>query len=166
MIRPNYIRNVKGPFPTVRLTQFINYIWSALGKEIKLPKVEDLTVVFASPKDVAALNGKYRGKPKPTDVLSFSPIEPSSLGELVLCPKVIVQQAKDHQWSEFNEYSYMVLHGLLHLLGYDHEKDDKKAQQMYRLQDRIFFRYLKASGSKKRPGKNVRHERRNRTDRN
>ena len=51
-------------------------------------------------------------------------------------------QAKDNQWDPHQEYCYMILHGLLHLLGYEHENDDKAAREMYGLQDDIFFEYF------------------------
>lgn len=153
-----FVRRVqRHRLPTVRLAQFLEFIWLRLNREIpNLPKVASLTIVFSSPAESARLNHQYRSKNKPTDVLSFSPIEPKSLGELVLCPEIILAQAKDHEWSDFNEYAYMILHGTLHLLGFDHEKDDKKARQMYRLQDRIFDDYLK---------KVKKNERRHRTTR-
>ncbi len=89
------------------------------------------------------LNKTFRGKDYATDVLSFDATDPESLGELVLCPEVIQRQAKEHELSDFAEYAYMVLHGILHLLGYDHEKDDKAAREMYRLQDKIFYSYFR-----------------------
>ncbi len=77
-------------------------------------------------------------KNKPTDVLSFDPIEPDDLGELVLCPSVLRKQAKEHKLKYEIELGYMVIHGVLHLLGYDHEKTEKEAKKMFRLQDLVF----------------------------
>ena len=60
------------------------------------------------------------------------------LGELVLCGEVVRSQAEDHQLSLQEELGYLLIHGLLHLLGYEHEKGGKKAKIMFELQDRLF----------------------------
>jgi len=61
-----------------------------------------------------------------------------SLGELILCPQVLKAQAKEHDFSFQEELGYMIIHGVLHLLGYDHEKTSHQAKKMFRLQDQIF----------------------------
>jgi probable rRNA maturation factor len=158
LVSPLYIKKVRTRVPKARLTRFLRAIERHLQKKhAQLRKPYELVLVFVSANEVARLNKKYRQKRGPTDVLSFAATDPDSLGELVLCPQVIRRQAQENGWSEFNEFAYMVLHGVLHLLGYDHEKDDKNARQMYRLQDTIYFQVLKEQNP---------NERRNRTDRN
>ncbi|MCO5113466.1 MAG: rRNA maturation RNase YbeY [Bdellovibrionaceae bacterium] len=98
---------------------------------------KDLSIVFVDAKTIKKLNKQYRGKNKATDILSFSDLFEEQLGELVLCPEVIVAQAQKQKWSQRHEYGYMVLHGILHLLGYDHEVD-LEAQEMFKLQDSLF----------------------------
>ena len=114
----------------------------ALTKELKAAghKVDgkQLILVFVDAKEMQKLNFAYRKKNKPTDVLSFDPIEEQDLGELILCPAVLRKQAKDHQLSYEVELGYMVLHGVLHLLGYDHEKSPREAKKMFHLQEMIF----------------------------
>lgn len=135
-----FVRLASGAYPTRRLQKFVDKAWRVLRKKNqRLPKVKQLIIVFVSPAEIKKLNKKHRGKNRATDVLSFSPVESTSLGELILCPAVIRAQAIANEWSDYHEYAYMILHGILHLLGYDHEKDDKAARQMYRLQDDIFF---------------------------
>lgn len=97
-----------------------------------------LTCVFVGASEIRRLNREFRHKDKPTDVLSFAPTEAGSLGELVFCLEVIERQAREHGLSSRDELTYMLIHGILHLLGYEHEKSDKAARLMYRLQDRIF----------------------------
>ena len=87
------------------------------------------------------LNSEYRGKAKPTDVLSF-PSDPfywnqGVLGDLVLCGPVLVAQAKDHRHAWKKEADVLMIHGLLHLLGYDHELGKKQANQMARLEKKL-----------------------------
>ena len=84
----------------------------------------DVGLAAVPPEEMAALNARHRGKPEPTDVLSFpidggDPLEdglPRQIGDVVLCPQVAA--------AEGTPIEVLVVHGLLHLLGYDHETDD------------------------------------------
>lgn len=100
----------------------------------QLSSAEELSVVFVSAKEIRRLNREFRGKDKPTDVLSFESIEESSLGELVIAVDVIRAQAREHSLSLQDELGYMLLHGILHLLGYDH------GRVMFGIQDQVFDR--------------------------
>lgn len=100
-------------------------------------KGRELTVVFLAKAQARKLNRQFRGRDYATDVLSF-PGEDSSVGDLVICPDVIKVQARQHDLSFNLELGYMLLHGLLHLLGYDHEGSKREAEKMFRLQDRLF----------------------------
>lgn len=99
---------------------------------------KSINLVFLTLNDAKKLNNKFRKKNTATDVLSFSPIEPSSLGELVFCPKIISRQAKQNRLLYREELAYLIIHGILHLLGYEHENDENNAKVMYDLQDEIF----------------------------
>lgn len=99
---------------------------------------ESLQLVFVTKSEIAKLNREYRGKAYATDVLSFAPTEPGSLGELVFSLDVLKRQAKEHDMKFQDELGYMVLHGVLHLLGYDHEVSVAGAKRMFRLQDKVF----------------------------
>lgn len=103
-----------------------------------LLKKSEITCVFLTKKEMQILNNSFRKKNKPTDVLSFQPMETGSIGELVFCPDVLIGQAKKQKHSLSMELSYMFIHGLLHLLDYDHEVSKKEEQIMFRLQDRVF----------------------------
>ena len=88
----------------------------------------EVTVRFTDEVESQALNFEYRGKEKPTNVLSFpfeAPpgIEINLLGDLVICAPVISREAKEQQKAVVNHYAHMTVHGLLHLMGYDHIKD-------------------------------------------
>jgi probable rRNA maturation factor len=79
------------------------------------------------------LNARYRGKDHPTNVLSFpaSPLpaspaggaEPQPLGDLVICPQVLRTEAREQHKSLRAHWAHLVVHGALHLIGYDHERD-------------------------------------------
>ncbi len=98
---------------------------------------KSLTLVFLSASQMRKINLQFRGKSKVTDILSFQ-TDPRELGELVLCVPQIKLQAKQHKLSFREELNYMLVHGLLHLLGYDHEASHKEEQVMLGIQDEVF----------------------------
>lgn len=100
----------------------------------------ELVVVFVDAREMRRLNHEYRGKDYATDVLSFEGAEPASLGELVMCLDVLRAQARDTGLTFRRELGYMLTHGVLHLLGYDHEVDQADAARMFKLQDELFAR--------------------------
>lgn len=78
-------------------------------------------------------------KPKKAKKKVSRSAKPSrALGELVFCLSVIKQQAKVHDMTFEHELGYMIIHGILHLLGYDHENGGAQATKMYKLQDQTF----------------------------
>lgn len=107
-------------------------------KKMKIHQ-ESLTVVFLDSAAAKKMNQKFRGKNYATDVLSFAG-DQESLGELIMCPQVLTKQAKEHGHSFKAELGYMLIHGVLHLLGYDHEKSKKEATVMFQIQDQVFDR--------------------------
>jgi len=82
-----------------------------------------LTIALVSDARVRSLNRRYRRKSTATDVLSFPAEEPSQLGDVVIATGVARRQAKAAGHSLQTELRVLALHGLLHLLGYDHERD-------------------------------------------
>ena len=107
--------------------------WREFGERalraIGSPK-RDATIVFASDRSIRELNRRYRGKNKATDVLSFpTRAEPfeieigGNLGEVVISVERAVAQAKANGLSFSVEIEQLILHGLLHLCGYDHATD-------------------------------------------
>ena len=97
--------------------------------------------------EIKKLNKQFLKKNKTTDILSFSPIEDDSLGELVLCAEKITRQAREQRFNFEEEMAYLLLHGLLHLLGYHHEKGGAEARRMYQIQDEIFSRWQEFNSS-------------------
>ena len=85
----------------------------------------ELTIRFVNEKESAELNEQYRHKKGSTNILSFpfekpDEIELALLGDLVICSDVVKQQAKEQGKKELAHWAHMVVHGTLHLLGYDH----------------------------------------------
>ena len=95
---------------------------------------QEVTIRFTDEAESQSLNHEYRGKDKPTNVLSFpfeAPpgIEINLLGDLVICAPVISREAEEQHKDVSNHYAHMTVHGLLHLMGYDHI-DDAEAEEM------------------------------------
>lgn len=103
-----------------------------------LMEADHISLVFVSNKEMRGLNKTFRGKNRLTDVLSFAPTEPGSIGELVFSLSVLRKQATEHGQSLNMELGYMVLHGVLHLLGLDHERSVSEAKRMFQIQDKVF----------------------------
>lgn len=94
----------------------------------------EVTIRFTDEAESQSLNHEYRGKDKPTNVLSFpfeAPpgIEINLLGDLVICAPVISREAEEQRKKVSDHYAHMTVHGLLHLMGYDHI-DDADAEEM------------------------------------
>ena len=82
----------------------------------------ELSVVLATDAAVQKLNKAYSGKDKPTNVLSFPAGDPSLLGDVVLAYGTVAREARTEEKPFQNHVSHLVVHGVLHLLGYDHEQ--------------------------------------------
>ncbi len=92
-------------------------------------KGKSLSIALVLPKEIQKLNKKYRKKNRPTDVLSFEG-QNNELGEVIICPAILKINAKKYQASFKKELERVLIHGILHLLGYDHEKSERAAQEM------------------------------------
>ncbi len=93
-----------------------------------------VTVAVVSDARLRALNRQYRGNDASTDVLSFPAEEPGVLGDIVIARGVAARQAREARHPAGTELRVLALHGLLHLLGHDHESDQG---QMARLERRL-----------------------------
>lgn len=93
-----------------------------------------LDVTFVNRAKMRSLNRKFRGKNQSTDVLSFPALEiflrQGHLGDLVICAPIMEVQAKEVGHSSKKELDVLLVHGLLHLLGYDHERSDGDSAEM------------------------------------
>lgn len=99
---------------------------------------QEMTVRIVSSKESQQLNSDYRGKNTPTNVLSFpfeAPpgTEMNLLGDLVICADIVEHEASAQNKPTVNHWSHMLVHGALHLLGYDHV-NDQDAEQMEALE--------------------------------
>ena len=125
------------------LRNFLRFAEKSLKAKNILPTKgrKKLTIAFVSAKSIRRLNKVFRNKDRATDILSFSPVEKDSFGEIALCVAKIESQARRDQLSIEEETAYLILHGFLHLLGYQHERGRKSARIMYQIQDDIFEKW-------------------------
>ena len=111
----------------------------------------ELGIVLTDDVEIKKLNKTYRGKNKPTDVLSFSLREGTSdktitpfLGDIVISLETAKRQAKEYKFTIAEEVLRLIIHGTLHLCGYEHENvSDRKAQKMFKLQERLWSEFCK-----------------------
>ena len=90
-------------------------------------KKADLSIALVGQGRIRALNKKYRGKNRVTDVLAFPG---NGLGEIVICLREVKKNAKRFNLVFEKELARVLIHGILHLLGYDHEKSEIEAKKM------------------------------------
>jgi probable rRNA maturation factor len=115
--------------------------------QLRIHPQAELSVLLVDEDTMSSYHEKYMGEPGPTDVLSFpmDELRPPGdedeppvglLGDIVLCPAVTDRQAREHGRSTAAEAEYLLVHGILHLLGYDHA-DDAERTEMFGLKDKI-----------------------------
>ncbi len=146
--------------------------WAELARRVLAARgikgETEVSLLFVDEQAIAGLNEKFLGKSGPTDVLSF-PIEDepgptgrspdlggsgpgtspeegvlSLLGDVVICPAVAARNAAEREVSLDDEVALLVVHGLLHLLGMDHEKD-AEAERMEALEQQLLQRFYRVS---------------------
>lgn len=124
-------------------------------REEAFPRPAEISVSFVSNEEIHALNLEYRGKDKPTDVLSFpmweedeldtgaaaGDIDPGNdavlLGDIVISAEKAVEQAAEYGHSPEREFAVLAVHSTLHLLGYDHETSAEDEAHMNQKQEEI-----------------------------
>ena len=124
-------------------TDLINWVCRALEAAGEKEPV-DVSVRVVGEAEMRELNGTFRQQDKPTNVLSFSSgdiegLPPGSerpLGDIVVCAAVVSDEAAEQQKTPENHWAHMMIHGTLHLLGFDHE-DDAEAKLMEGLEVEI-----------------------------
>ena len=104
---------------------FANKALEAIGKS-----ETSATIAFVSDKRIRELNRQFRGVDKATDVLSFPAEEKFNLGDIAVSVDTAAMQAKENGLTLKDEISQLILHGLLHLCGHDHETDNGEMNRL------------------------------------
>ena len=110
---------------------------------LKTTDTSEVSIRIVGEQESALLNNQYRGKTGPTNVLSFpfdavAPEPLPILGDLVICAPVVAREAKEQHKSIYAHWAHMIIHGVLHLLGYDHS-DEEDAEIMESLETEILL---------------------------
>jgi len=111
-------------------------ILKATSKMLNVKEKRLLNVFITNNETIKEYNNKYRNIDKETDVLSFPSSEKGELGDIIISLERAIVQANDYCHSLDREMGFLMLHGCLHCLGYDH-MEEKEAKEMFDLQDEI-----------------------------
>lgn len=130
---------IDGPLPNEQ--DFVDWLNVALEGRVS---DAELSVRIVDEQEGRRLNHEYRGRDRPTNVLSFPAdempgIAPQPLGDLVLCAPLVIREAREQHKATAAHWAHLCVHGALHLLGYDHEQDDE-AREMEGLEVEILAR--------------------------
>ncbi len=141
MIKFSLIRDKVLPHQPKR-DMFAKWIRASIQKKFN---TVILSVSIVDKKTSQLLNKEYRAKDSPTNVISLEYSENREVfnmlnGELILCDEIIVAEAKDQNKPVLAHYAHMIVHGMLHLQGYDHI-DDMEAEEMEQLEADILARF-------------------------
>lgn len=117
--------------------ELLHKIIQQVIETLKITTRVEVSILLTNNIEIQALNKEYRGKDKPTNVLSFpnlneddlrflpkNPIYPVMLGDLVLAFETLLEESALEKKPFLDHFNHLVVHGMLHLLGYDHETDD------------------------------------------
>ena len=110
-------------------------------------KETEICIRLVSERESRELNNRYRGKDKPTNVLSFpadldhEQLQFAPLGDVVICASVVGDEASDQGKPYQDHLTHMLVHGVLHLLGYDHESGAAAMQEMELMERKILDRF-------------------------
>jgi probable rRNA maturation factor len=119
----------------------VHRAYEACAERISGLAGRELSIALSSDEAVAELNGRFRGKPRPTNVLSFPAsggaaapqAEHLPLGDIIIAYETVTQEARAEGKPTLSHLAHLVVHGILHLVGYDHGTDDA-AERMENLE--------------------------------
>ena len=136
----------KGPASFDEFEDIFNEYYVKIFNELKLKGEYFTDVTIVDNKTIHKINREYRNVDRPTDVISFAFLDeqsekdlkggPISLGQIIISFEKAEEQAKEYGHSPKREMTFLFVHGMLHLLGYDHMKKEDE-EIMFSLQDKI-----------------------------
>jgi len=125
------------------LLQTVEKVLKALAESENVANEKEVGLIFVDDEIIKELNNNFRGKDMPTDVLSFALSESEehnpcciddTLGDIYISVERAMEQAEEYGHSTEREVCYLALHGLLHLVGYDHETQEEEAQMTAKIE--------------------------------
>lgn len=134
------INRTKNKIDVNKIVELSNNI---LSEENLLEKNSYINIVITDDEEMTEYNRKFRSKDGPTDVLSFEyGLNEETIGDIVISYETVARQAPEYNNPTETELYLMIIHGILHLLGYDHEKNEKEAKIMFDKQDYYSNKYI------------------------
>lgn len=137
-----YVGGELGSFP-FNENKIIKKVVKRVKKTLKIKNYHEVNFMLVDLQTIHEYNFKYRKIDRPTDVISFAYIDseenhllPKELGDILICIDKVKEQATEYGHSELREFAFLVTHGMLHILGYDHQTPDEE-KEMFGLQNQI-----------------------------
>lgn len=115
--------------------ELVGRLFDAAAQVVDLPPQLHFSVAVVSDNEMVPINERYRGKEGSTDVLSFRYDDQN--GEIVLSDDTMRAQAKEYDHDVTTEAAFLLVHGILHILGWDHERSEEEATAMRALEIQI-----------------------------
>ena len=117
--------------------EFFEKLTNATFQEVNFTNEVEISLLLTDDENIQELNKTYRNKDKSTDVLSFPMEDKFMLGDIVISIDTAQNQANEREIELEREVAFLYIHGLLHLLGYDHELGEEEEKEMFDLQEKI-----------------------------
>ena len=120
------------------LYNYSSKIVNSCFKLVKRPIVSgmELNLILTNDKYIQKINNDYRGKNKPTNVISFETGDDFLLGDIFMSYDTLIREAKEQRVSFLDHYTHLLCHGVFHILGYDHLTDEQ-AEEMEALEIQV-----------------------------
>ena len=130
MIKVNFCNDFEFDFNAKKI---VKKIAKRIAKEEKINGKYFLSIIMVDLPEIHRINKEYRNIDSPTDVISFAAIDgeielPEEMGDIFICREKVAEQAANYGHSQFREFSFLVTHGIYHLLGYDHMNENEEKQ--------------------------------------
>lgn len=122
--------------------EFFTGIVEAVFNHLNIENNYEISLLITNDETIHQLNKEYRQKDKPTDVLSFPLDDDTMLGDIVISLDTAKRQAEEREINLDRETAFLFIHGLLHLLGYDHETSIEDEKEMFALQEEILKKLI------------------------
>lgn len=119
--------------PRILSKSYITAVWEAVENTTKIPQKGIIHIIVVWPEEMERLNTSYRKKTGPTDILTFPylhSVEKATdiAGEIYLCLEKIHLYAQERGVSYEEQLKYIIIHGLIHMMGYDHETEEQATE--------------------------------------
>ncbi|MFZ2829785.1 MAG: rRNA maturation RNase YbeY [Mesotoga infera] len=129
---------------TIDSKKVSNIAKKVIEKELADTEIGSLNILLTDDAEITSINKQFRNKEESTDILSFGyGLEEEPIGDIVISLERIAEQSQEFGNSFEEELLYITIHGVLHVLGYDHEGDDTEDEEIFLLQKKYFRELVK-----------------------